>query len=358
MTTRKSARKKTNLFEELGKTVPNTKDPDLMEEPSSITKISATKIPDQDTDLKEVFLAFQASTNTKFDKIKTSFFDINYSFNSLHHSFTVLLSRQNSTNKHSPPHIDRSTHSLYDKPSHTNDKHENDPQFSSSTNNDIHHEPTDGDDYTTDCHQHQNIALRGTLTATAPHRFWKIVCDDNLEPHRFQSLVKGIILQDDTMQSLCHFYNKIRHTMHTSFKKHVDILPTFGGLSTIPNITHLLLPNNPDYAGYSLIKSVYDWFSDSVTNILFDQDVINNKRIPQAHRIIITHDNINDGWNLLFILLSKRCPFLGGKSLDVATEITMLKLNQNDTIHTFFNESKIYKLNYAIVGKLLINPVF
>ncbi len=126
--------------------------------------------------------------------------------------------------------------------------------------------------------------------------------------------------------------------MHTRFKKHVDILPPFGNLSNIPNITTLLLPSNQNYAGYSLIKSVYDWFSDSIANILFDTDVINDKRTPQAHRIIVTHTHTDDGWELLFILLSKRCPFLGGKSLDVATEITMLKVSSNDTIHTFYNK--------------------
>ena len=81
---------------------------------------------------------------------------------------------------------------------------------------------------------------------------------------------------------------------------------------------------------------MYDLFSDSIANNIFNQDVINNKRTPQAHCIIITHNHTDDGWKILLILLSKRCPFLGGKLFDVATEITMLKINQNNTIHTFY----------------------
>ena len=167
MTTRKSARKKTNRFEELGDHISDTKDPEHLEEPSSITDISATKIPDQDTDLKDAFLAFQTSTTAKFDKIETSYFDINDSLNSLHHSFAVLLSRQNSTNRTSSLNHDPYAHSTYDKPPHNDDAHEDDPPFPSSNDKDMPHEPADEeDDYATDPPQDQHIASRGSLTPT------------------------------------------------------------------------------------------------------------------------------------------------------------------------------------------------
>lgn len=82
------------------------------------------------------------------------------------------------------------------------------------------------------------------------------------------------------MHGLRHFYHKIQHTTHTSFKKHVDILPPFRKLTMIPNITRLFVQNNTDYVGYTTIKSIYNWFSDSITNILFDNNVINNKCTP------------------------------------------------------------------------------
>ena len=77
--------------------------------------------------------------------------------------------------------------------------------------------------------------------------------------------------------------------MYTSFKKHIDILLTFGKLANIQSLTALLVPANHDYVGYTMIKSVYNWFSNSIANILFDQEVINQKRTPQAHRIVLTH---------------------------------------------------------------------
>ena len=51
----------------------------------------------------------------------------------------------------------------------------------------------------------------------------------------------------------------------------------------------------------------------------------------------IRRSHIEDGWDLLFILLSKLCPFLGCKTMNVTSEITLLRLKDDDTIHTFFS---------------------
>ena len=335
MTTRKSARKKSNRFEELGATIPEDKESDITD-PSSITADSDTKSTNPDMDLKESFLEFKSSTTTQFCHIDYSLRRLTDTMTTLHKSFESLSSRQNFPDE--------------------NNDYEQDPYTSSTIHQDAiddSNDPTDNPtNHTESAPAPTASATTTTLPLTGPsanHRFWKVVRDDNLEPHRFQSLLKGLVLQDDSMHGLRHFYNKIRHAMHTSFKKYVDILPPFGHLAKIPNITKHLVPDNPNYQGYTMIRSVYEWFSDSIANILFDQDVIDKKRTPQAHRIIVTHNHIDDGWDLLFILLSKRCPFLGGKSLDVATEITMLRVTPTDTIHTFYQKAQDLqtKLRYS-----------
>ena len=186
-----------------------------------------------------------------------------------------------------------------------------------------------------------NPTAPSTQTASAisshpSHKYWKIARDDNFEPHRFQTYIKDLKLVDDSLHSIRLFYSKIRLAMHTSFKKHTDILPNFDSLTTHTNFTNLLIPSNDQYFGYTTILSVYQWFSDAIYNLLLDPEVINNKRTPRTHQIIIINGNVNNGWQLLFHLLSKRCPFLGGKTIDVVSEITFLKIHQTDTIHTFF----------------------
>ncbi len=182
----------------------------------------------------------------------------------------------------------------------------------------------------------QNPPVQTTNVTQTSHKYWKIAPDDNFEPHRFQTFIKDLTLMDDSLHSIRLFYNKVRHAMHTSFKRHTDILPNFDSLTPTTNFRNLLVPTNDQYIGYTSIQSIYYWFSDSISNLLMDTNVINHKRTPQAHQIIITNGNISDGWTLLFHLLTKRCPFLGGKPMDVASEITFLKTHHNDTIHTFF----------------------
>ena len=60
------------------------------------------------------------------------------------------------------------------------------------------------------------------------------------------------------------------------------------------------------------------------------------KRSPQAHQVIITNSNTDDGWKLLFILLAKCFPFQVGQYMDVSTEITLLRLQDNENIHSFY----------------------
>ncbi len=143
MTTRKSTHKKHNRFDELGNSVHDTKDTDLLEEPSSITEVSDT-ISDQYLDLKESrFTAFQERTINQFGKIETSFINITDSLNSLHHSLAVLYSRQNPSNKYSPKNNNHTTHQSYGHPTHNNENLEDDTPFASSNNNDQYHDHTD-----------------------------------------------------------------------------------------------------------------------------------------------------------------------------------------------------------------------
>ena len=83
------------------------------------------------------------------------------------------------------------------------------------------------------------------ITTNPSQRYWKIAQDDiNFESHRFQSYVKDITLVDDTLHSIRLFYNRIRHALHTSFKKHTDILPPFDSLTSTTNFYDILVPGN------------------------------------------------------------------------------------------------------------------
>lgn len=325
LTTRKSFCKKANCFAELSEAVEESKTTDVIES-SSITVDNDTKVSDNGSDLKEAFEAFQSKTNAQFCNVEYSFHQLTKSITALHDSLAELNSRQTKSHQDGDRNSDVTSERKDDEEIDIEDTDDPNDIYSyvqattPKTMGTSHHLPSG---FTTPDQ---------TVPQVNPgiHKFWKDICDDNLEPHRFQGLIKDIVLQDDSMYGLRHFDNRIQHAMRTSFKKHVDILPPFGKLATIPSITNLLVPLNPEYVGYTTIRIIHEWFSDSLSNILFDNNVISPKRTPRAHHILVTHSNTENRWDLLFILLSKRCPFLGGKTLDFASEITLLYLNNED----------------------------
>ena len=82
MTICKSTCKKTNHFEELGESDAEHKVSDLIE-PSSLTGDSHMKTTDGYSELKDLFLAFQQSTNNQFCQIELSFQQVTESISDL-----------------------------------------------------------------------------------------------------------------------------------------------------------------------------------------------------------------------------------------------------------------------------------
>ena len=64
--------------------------------------------------------------------------------------------------------------------------------------------------------------------------------------------------------------------------------------------------------------------------------MVSPKLAPLTFRTITTYDNETVGWNLPYQLLCSRNLLLGGKGDDVISEITKLRINNSDDIHTFY----------------------
>ena len=356
MTSRRNTRKNANRFQTLEEAVEEHKEPDTID-PSSVTHDPA--IADEDHPTADNPVGTQRATDERLDQIETTISSIADALTNIHDTIEDIRSRQNAPNiqtptpTHDPNQLTSNLHMLHqasvstpltvttmNQQTPTNNTTQPDPNAHNPTiPTPISHQAS-----TTAPYVNQYVPNptnppppnNPTHHPAASHKYWKLARDDNFEPHRFQTFIKDLILPDDSLHSIRLFYSKLRHAMHTSYKRHTDILPTFDSLTPATNFAALLIPGNDQYIGYSNIKSIYLWFSDSIENLLLDTTAISPKRTPQAHQIIITNGNISDGWKLLFILLTKRCPFLGGKMMDVASEITFLKIHSNDTIHTFF----------------------
>ena len=161
-----------------------------------------------------------------------------------------------------------------------------------------------------------------------------------MELHRFILLIKDISLHGDTLHSLKYFYPTLRYTIPSSLKHHIEILPTVGDLQHNYSFCNMLIQSNQNNKGYTAINSVYNWYGNAIANLLNDRNVIKITAPSISHQMIVTATHIDDGWDLLSILLSKCYPFLGDKSIDVVLEITRLKLHHNGTIYIYILQTR------------------
>ena len=182
----------------------------------------------------------------------------------------------------------------------------------------------------------ENMSQTTQTLPTTTHKYWKIAASETHQPHRFLQYMENIKLMGDSISHLRQFYERIRLAFHSSFMKAVDILPPFKEISSQYPFGHILVPHNEYYIGYHSIVNTYNWFSTALYTGLTDMKMISPRMCPLASRVITTDKTATDGWMLLYFLLCSRNPLLGGKGEDVIMEITTLRINQNDDIHSFY----------------------
>ena len=194
------------------------------------------------------------------------------------------------------------------------------------------------------------------IIQSSKHKYWKLASSDAHQPHRFLQYLENIKLLGDSISHLRQFYERIRLAFHSSFTKATDVLPQFKDIMPNHPFGHILVPDNEFYMGYHSIINTYNWFGTALYTGLTDTKVIPPKLAPLAHRVITTERYETDGWNLLYKLLCSRNPLLGGKGDDVISEITNLKINNDDDIHTFYDRVVVIqeKLEFSteIISKM------
>lgn len=192
MTVQKSTRKKPNCFKEIGEAVDKCKDTELIESSSINTGDPDAKSSDTLSPLKESFLEFQNQTTAQFCHMEYTFRQLTESITALHDSLAELHSHQNKSRQTDYDHSDISS---IDKTEHVTDINDVHNPPSTYPYNNVHHTRTSNVDHNQHTTTHTTVLVQ--MVSPAPHKFWKIVQDDRLKPHRFHTLIKDIILQDD-----------------------------------------------------------------------------------------------------------------------------------------------------------------
>eukprot|EP00978_Attheya_sp_CCMP212_P038991 scaffold198554_cov35-Attheya_sp.AAC.1 len=118
----------------------------------------------------------------------------------------------------------------------------------------------------------------------------------------------------------------------------------FEDLKHDDHFSKLLLPtdsqggalNNKDYR-YAACMGMYHTMGQVILNSLTQSSkkVITAALSPKAYSILLSNKNLRNGWDLLWIILRKASPHLGGTNLDVHDMITNLKIEPGESLAVF-----------------------
>ena len=114
--------------------------------------------------------------------------------------FTFTMNTRNSTRKKTNRFEDHTDYTTFGKTGYDEDDIDTNLHPSSLFNVDSDARNLGINDVDTNHHVHSNHNMYNSTGSSAPHKLWKIICDDNLEPHKFHSLIKGVTLHDDSKQ--------------------------------------------------------------------------------------------------------------------------------------------------------------
>ena len=166
-----------------------------------------------------------------------------------------------------------------------------------------------------------------------------------IDMHKFQKTLNELQLAGDDVLSLRDFYHGIRMALNTCGKHHIDILPMFEDLCRDDRFTKLLLPhdsngqiNNTDFR-YNQCLRMYHTFGQLLLVAFTNKKIVTAALSPKAYSIFLSNKNLRNGWDLLWTILCKRAPHLGGNNLDVHDMITNLKVEPGESLAVFCNRS-------------------
>jgi hypothetical protein len=192
-----------------------------------------------------------------------------------------------------------------------------------------------------------------TGNGTQEHGLFALSSNTTIDLGKFMKTLDDLQLAGDDVLSLRDFYHGLRMALNTCGKHHIDILPMFEVLRPDSKFDSILLPsdadgqlNHTDYRYNSCLR-MYHSFGQVILVALTTKKLITPALAPKAYSILLSNKNLNNGWELLWIILRKRAPHLGGTNIDVHDLITNLKIVPGESLAIFCNRAM--QLEHTIV---------
>ena len=189
-----------------------------------------------------------------------------------------------------------------------------------------------------------------------------IVGNSQINLSKFQDKIKKLVLRDDSVTSVRDWYHSIRLALNTSGKTHIDVLPMFEMLKKQDRFANLLLPVDlngdigPSASSFNLCLNMYHSFSQVLLTVLTTSTTMfPASKCPKAHRLIQVHRDLRIGWDLVWNILRKLSPHLGGTNINVHDQISALSIIPGESLPEFYNRALDLQ-NTIVYSKAAVPP--
>eukprot|EP00978_Attheya_sp_CCMP212_P014911 scaffold38284_cov27-Attheya_sp.AAC.1 len=182
----------------------------------------------------------------------------------------------------------------------------------------------------------------------APQRgLLSLVGNSQINISKCQEKITKLILRDDSVTAIRDWFHGIRLALNTIGKTHIDVLPMYEMLKMSDRFNTLLLPvdANGDIdasaSSYNLCLNMYHTFGQVLLSVLTTSTIMFPvATCPRMSRLIQIHRDLRNGWDLLWNILRKSAPHLGGKNENVHDLISAaLSIFLNETLPEFYNRA-------------------
>ena len=192
--------------------------------------------------------------------------------------------------------------------------------------------------------------------------FMSLASNSQINLSKFQDKIEKIVLRNDSVTSIRDWYHGIRLALNTSGKSHIDALPMFEMLTKQDRFSTILLPldanDEIDYThtNFNLCLNMYHSFSQVLLTVLTTStSMFPASTCPKANRLIQVHRDLKNGWDLVWNILRKLAPHLGGTNSNVHDLISALSIIPGESLPEFYNRALDLQ-NTIVYSKAAVPP--
>ena len=150
-------------------------------------------------------------------------------------------------------------------------------------------------------------------------------------------MLQNVTLLDDSLASVQHFYDNVNTAIMTTLTSNV-FFPDYEKLNPYFDHEDHVLPDQT-HTKYQEAKNIYKNMSKILLNHLKEKDTINTRLCPRASLVRQENALQRCGFEMLFKIVKKLSPQLGGHAKDLEPFVNSLKISEGEPVLEFYTRA-------------------